>query len=518
MNDASRIYYGAKQFFVSDASPYAPSKRGPRAMTQKSVPSQSARRNVSEPQDTFEGARATATLKHKTFEWVPVDIGVPELDDDGDDAFAAPPLDLDELAACAGQSRMFGPIVGRAIMLAGSYFAIVATFEALKALGKDKLTLSALRAKASDLKKHATTAAISALRHVVGREICERTEARRANWVLLPGALGMSVNLLGSAELLGAFFPALQPIAVFAMGPAAICMALYGGYIAFTSARACLRSATSATARSQAKLPSTMSQEIWDKALQHNLARESSKRRWDAALGISGALQAVGAVTQWLLGPIWLLVLLPGTVGLVAGKIMRVKRLGAATVSPSVQPGPYDLPPHEIAERALQAQLRKQRLQTLQKDLANKQGLRGHLVSALQTVSDGDHPQLAVLRSRLQSAPTGPRAEAEELVAAVAALGGFAYLALAVARDLKLPPTPGARVDKKSYTITGAEVVDLVAQAPSGQQQAVLEELRRVVGTVASGPCMAIAQQQEGLLAELLGHMMEHQADGTPRL
>ncbi len=516
MNDAMRIYYGAKSIFGGE-SPY---KRfgvhGPKASEN---PRQPGRKTPAAPlgswaqqqvsPDQFVVPEVRASLHHHRCSFAPVDVGVPKLDDDDADAFAPPPLDLDELAACAGQSRIFGPIVGRAIMAAGSYFAVYATVAAAKALRQDALTLDELQQTRDRLPKASHSPAMSALRKVFGEAISELAQARVANLMLLPGALGMSVNLLGSAELFGGFFPLLQPIAAFAMGPAAICMALYGGFIAITSMVDYRVSVSASGQCRRAERPAAASPQLWRNTVGKITDREHSKQRWDLALAISGVLQAIGALLQWLIGPIWLLALLPGTVGLLVFKLLRVKSLGQQTVSPRLDASRMDAPVEVLAQRYVRTSQQVRLLRGLHhQNPADVQALRATLAQA------AEQGQATIVQERLQRAAPSAQQEAEDYVAALAALGVFPYLALEVARSLDLPRTASAtEVDGPSYIITGQDIVHLVQHAAPEAQQGVLLALRRVVRQVACSYGIAVARQQESLYSALIATMLQELAE-----
>jgi hypothetical protein len=442
-----------------------------------------------------------ASLHHHRV--MPGDIGVPELSHGDADSFAAPPLDLDELAACAGQSRAFGPLVGRLIMAVGSFFAVYAAVAATQALREDAGTLEELAQAKQNLARRRPSQATRALGRLLEHEMGERQRARWANRMLLPGAVGMAVNLLASAELLGHFVPALVPVANFAMGPAAICMTLYGGYVAFISARAWHHSRKAEGQRADAaqRLPRSVS----DPLVSALKSRESQKRFWDVALGVSGALQAAGALLQWALGPIYLLLLLPGTVGLMVFKLLRAQALGTQTVGAGVDADRYDKPLAQLAADYGRAQTRTAELHQIRAaDGRASATLRRKLHDALAADAPADAPLLQHLRS---SSPT-PTQEAQDGVAALAQLGAFTYLALEVARCPTLPRTRQAREDGTDYTISAEDIVDLVASAPTIEAAAHLSTLRQVFANVAQAYGVAIARQEEGILAELTGQML----------
>lgn len=501
MHDAMRLYFGARSLlgFPPPHRPKAPLSTPSRGATGVSAPSV----------DTFEHIPGRATLHHHRCSYLPLDPGVPKLDDSNGESFAAPPLDLDELAACAGQSRMFGPLVGRLIMAVGSYFALYATVQAASALCEDGPQVDALAAARQRFADKPQSLAMRALQRLFGQEIAERERTQRANWLLLPGALGMSVNLLGSAELLGHFLPVLQPVAALAMAPAAVCMALYGSYIAYTSVTNILASRSARAARASALRPEGITAEVWQKMQRRDSAREAGKCRWDAALATSGGLQAVGALAQWAIGPVWLLALLPGTVGLMVFKLLRVKSYGQHTVSPQLQPETrdLDLPLGRVVHHHTLARRRRKHLRTMG-GLAGGDGtaLRHRLA---QAVAQSPSADMRLVRA-LQGTGLTAQSEAELLVRATAALGVFPYLAEAVARARHLPRTRNAVEEKNvSYTITGGDIVHLVASAPAPEQARVLQRLRAIVADVGASYGAAVALQDEVLMAELEGAMVE---------
>lgn len=516
MNDALRLYFGARSL-LGHPSPYRPKttagKRpasapasGPGAPS--TINGTDAMPKATTPADVFSKVPGQATLHHHRYSCLPVDAGVPELDGDEAEACAAPPLDLDELAACAGQSRMFGPLVGRLIMGVGSYFALYATYTAATALYDERSQSDALAATRARVVARAPTKAMVALRALINREMAERARTHVANVLLLPGALGMSVNLLGSAELLGHFLPVLQPIAAAAMGPAAVCMALYGGYVAWAALTSIVASRGVRNRRDKALRPANIDADIWARMQRRDDRRERSKRRWDAGLAISGCLQAVGALAQWAIGPVWLLALLPGTVGLMAFKLLRVKRFGQATVTPQVPVQELDLPLSTVAMRHTLVKRRRKHLRGLgAQQNADGPAVRRALADAVAQVP-GHFKKLV---QALQNDAPSQAHEAEQLVRAMAALDVFAFFAREVARSRQLPRTRNA-VEESGvrYTISGADIIALVTSAADADEQnKLLQQLRRTAVSVAATYGDAVALQQEVLLAELEGAMVD---------
>jgi hypothetical protein len=278
-------------------------------------------------QGTFVDRADAVVFRHARSRVNPLDRGHAEPlagDAEGADvAFTTP--DIDEVAGYAGRVRFLGPLAGRVVMGVGAFVAVHAAEHAFKDVRAALADLRDLRARrAEGLPPEAIRDKprknVVALAAAHTRALTQKTWAVPLNAALFAGSVGMAVNLLASAELLGAFFAPLAPVAEVAMQVAVPFMALYGGLVA---ARAGLdiaerRRDAGGLRRQVTRLGAEGSAKARLKAevLRTRLAELRRANLWDAGLFAAGAAQAVGAVLQFVIGPAGLLVLLPGTLAL----------------------------------------------------------------------------------------------------------------------------------------------------------------------------------------------------------
>jgi hypothetical protein len=431
-------------------------------------------------------------LKHDYCGWVPHDIGIPAPAHADEEAMGAsfPPPDIDEAAGFIGRIRMLGPIVGRALMLFGGLWAMWATVQAAFGLQEDSAQRQTLKTAATRHLNMPNEGNAHNLGRTLARAATESAVSWAANLVLLPGSLGMGINLLGSAELAGHFLPALVPFADAAMIPAVSCMAVYGGIVAvkaiydFMVSRQ--RSERLALYGGPMAGVSAQESQAITKLL---LDKERSRRRWDAGLAAAGLAQAVGAVLQYTIGPVFLAVLLPGTFALGFGKLGKAKSLGHSIYLPMPDLAPLRANSAVLGRALLASQSKREALTTLK---ANQ----NHTSAAVQEA-------LGSMMGRVPEASGGVVEDVQTLVAGMDHLQLFAPFALLVAQDTSLPRTSGFVNDGTEYTITPDDVIALVA-APQGDAAHLSHTLHRHARNVLTGAGLFAELRREAALADVL--------------
>ena len=206
---------------------------------------------------------------------------------------------------------------------------------------------------------------------------------------------------------------------------------------------------------------------------------------------------------QFYLGPIYLLLLLPGTFALGLCKLGRAKQMGHALYSPLPNLAALQAPLPDLVARLLWLHRQRVGLQRPKcRGLALGPWVRESLAQVI--AARGEDAPL-VTRLRRPDGATTPAAQGADLLRAVGMLELFAPFALAVAGDVHLPRPVGFNPDGTAYVVHVQDVAALFAQARDNEHAAaMLARLYKQAATVMAGPGLFAALRDEAVVAELL--------------